>query len=150
MKFFEAIMRNWFIGMKLFVLNALVLSVNTTNAAVTSPYVQEKVPTFLFHNEISQIAFNVIENNLENCCQNERNLIAYRNWAVSHVAIAAKGGTTVFRAVDETKAAIIKNTGEFSLQEGGVEAKYFAKYFEGAHWYGKGFILMATQLFREL
>jgi hypothetical protein len=41
MRFFEAIMKNWFIGMILFVLTALVLSVNTTNAAINSPYVQE-------------------------------------------------------------------------------------------------------------
>ncbi len=49
----------------------------------------------------------------------------------------AKGGTTVFRAVDATEAAIIRNTGKFSLQPGGVEAKYFAKSFEDAHWYGQ-------------
>ncbi|WP_028788758.1 hypothetical protein [Terrimonas ferruginea] len=50
---------------------------------------------------------------------------------------AATGETTVFRAVDATEAAIIKNTGKFSLQQGGVEAKYFAKSFEDAHWYGQ-------------
>jgi len=79
MRFFEAIMRNWFIGMILFVLTALVLSVNTTNAAITSLYVQEKAPSLFFHNDISQIAFNVIENDLENCCQNEQDLVDYKN-----------------------------------------------------------------------
>ena len=56
--------------------------------------------------------------------------------ALSGSNVAAKGGTTVFRAVDATEAAIIKNTGKFSLQQGGVEAKYFAKSLEDAHWYG--------------
>ena len=83
MRFFEAIMKNWFIGMILFVLTALVLSVNTTNAAINSPYVQEKATSLFFHNKISQIAFNFIENDLENCCQNARNLVAYRNWVTS-------------------------------------------------------------------
>lgn len=45
--------------------------------------------------------------------------------------------TTVYRAVDATESAIIKETGKFSLQQGGVEAKYFAKSIEDAHWYGK-------------
>jgi hypothetical protein len=31
--------------------------------------------------------------------------------------VAAKGGTSVFSAVDATEAAIIKNTGKFSLQQ---------------------------------
>lgn len=91
MRFFEAIMRNWLTGMILFVLTALVLSVNISNAAITSPYVQEKQSLF-FHNEISQIAFNVIENDLEDCCLNERNLVPYRNWVLSIRANAAKGG----------------------------------------------------------
>jgi hypothetical protein len=107
MKVFDTIMRNWFIGMILFVLTALVLSVNTTNAAITSPYVQEKAPSFLFHNEISQIAFNVIENDLENCCQNERNLVAYRNWAVSPGAIAAKTSTSIWSST--SKLSSVKN-----------------------------------------
>lgn len=83
MRFFEAIMRNWFIGMILFVLTALVLSLNTANAAITSLYVQEKATSLCFYNEISLIAFNVIENDLESCCQNKRNLVAFRNWATN-------------------------------------------------------------------
>jgi hypothetical protein len=50
---------------------------------------------------------------------------------------AVTEGTTVFRAVDETEATIIKNSNQFSLQEGGVEVKYFAKSVEDAHWYGQ-------------
>lgn len=48
MRFFEAIIRNWFTGMILFVLTAFVLSLNTTNAAITPPYVQEKATSFFF------------------------------------------------------------------------------------------------------
>ena len=43
----------------------------------------------------------------------------------------------VFRAVDEVEADVIKNTGQFSLQEGGLESKYFAKSIEDAQWYGE-------------
>ena len=34
-------------------------------------------------------------------------------------------GQIVFRAVDKVEANVIKNTGQFSLQEGGLESKYF-------------------------
>ncbi|WP_131539021.1 RHS repeat domain-containing protein [Pedobacter nototheniae] len=60
-----------------------------------------------------------------------------RKIGVELVEVAAKGGTTVFRAVDAVEGSIIKSTGRFSLQEGGVEAKYFAKSLEDAHWYGQ-------------
>ncbi len=50
---------------------------------------------------------------------------------------AKTGGQTVYRAVDATEAAIIKSTGKFSLQQGGVEVKYFAKTLEDAHQYGQ-------------
>lgn len=52
-------------------------------------------------------------------------------------AAAKTGGQTVYRAVDATEAAIIKSTGKFSLQQGGVEVKYFAKTLEDAHQYGQ-------------
>jgi hypothetical protein len=55
---------------------------------------------------------------------------------VSRVA-AMEGSATVFRAVDATEAGIIKSTGKFTLQEGGLEVKYFAKNLEDAHWYGQ-------------
>ncbi len=68
-------------------------------------------------------------------------------WTPENVAfgIAAFGGsikvakpsTTVFRAVDATESVLIKNTGRFSLQQGGVEVKYFAKSLDDAHWYGQ-------------
>ncbi len=50
---------------------------------------------------------------------------------------AVETGTTVFRSVDATEASIIKRTGKFTLQEGGLEVKYFAKTLEDAHWYGQ-------------
>jgi len=46
-------------------------------------------------------------------------------------------GKIVFRAVDKVEANIIKNTGQFSLQEGGLESKYFAESIQDAHWYGE-------------
>ncbi|SIT14245.1 hypothetical protein [Belliella pelovolcani] len=95
MRFFEVIIRNWFTGMILFVLTALVLSLNTTNAAITPPYVQEKATSLFFHKEISLIAFNVIENNLESCFQNKLNLVDYRSRVLASKAIAAKGVTRV-------------------------------------------------------
>jgi RHS repeat-associated protein len=49
----------------------------------------------------------------------------------------ANSGTTVFRAVDATEAALVRSTGKFNLQPGGVEVKYFARTLEEAHWYGQ-------------
>lgn len=43
---------------------------------------------------ISLIAFNVIENNLESCCQNKLNLVDYRCRVLASKAIATKGITT--------------------------------------------------------
>lgn len=48
-----------------------------------------------------------------------------------------EASTTVYRAVDATEAASINNTGQFFLQEGGTEVKYFAQSVEDAHWYGQ-------------
>ena len=45
------------------------------SAAITFPNVQVKATSFSFHNEIFKTAFKVIENELENCCQNEQNLV---------------------------------------------------------------------------
>lgn len=50
---------------------------------------------------------------------------------------AGNKGTTVYRAVDATEANMINKTGRFSLQNGGVEAKYFAGSRNDAHWYGQ-------------
>ncbi|TXK77153.1 RHS repeat-associated core domain-containing protein [Mesonia sp. K4-1] len=46
-------------------------------------------------------------------------------------------GLLMYRAVDVTEETIIRNTGKFSLQEGGLEVKYFAKSIDDANWYGK-------------
>ncbi|HNK91342.1 MAG TPA: DUF4258 domain-containing protein [Chitinophagales bacterium] len=124
-------MKNWFIGMILFVLTALVLSVNTTNAAINSPYVQEKATSLFFHNKISQIAFNFIENDLENCCQNARNLVAYRNWVTSAAGNAAKTSTLLVKtgveisehaALRMTERGITQKMVETGLSKG---VKYF-------------------------
>lgn len=47
-----------------------------------------------------------------------------------------RGGTTVYRAVSQTEAAAIRSSGRFTLQEGGVEVKYFAKSLQDVKWYG--------------
>lgn len=52
-------------------------------------------------------------------------------------SIPGRGGTTIFRAVDTSERNVINSRRIFSLQEGGVESKYFAKSIEDAHWYGK-------------
>jgi hypothetical protein len=43
------------------------------------------------------------------------------------IKTAGKGSKTVYRAVDAAELAVIRETGSFTLQAGGVEAKYFAK-----------------------
>jgi RHS repeat-associated protein len=50
---------------------------------------------------------------------------------------ASMGGTVIYRAVDAAESGIIKSTGKFSLQEGGLESKYFAKSIKDASWYGQ-------------
>ncbi len=60
-------------------------------------------------------------------CKSESDLVDYGNLAKCCEANAAKGGQNVYRAVDTAELAVIKSTGKFSLQVGGVEAKYFAK-----------------------
>ena len=47
------------------------------------------------------------------------------------------GDTKVFRAVDDLEAILINETKSFSLQEGGLEFKYFAKTKQDALWYGE-------------
>jgi hypothetical protein len=44
---------------------------------------------------------------------------------------------TVYRAVDAKEARIIEMTNEYSLEQGGIEVKYFAKSYKDAKWYGK-------------
>jgi RHS repeat-associated protein len=46
------------------------------------------------------------------------------------------GGTSVFRAVDAAEAKSISSTGQFLINEGGTQGKYFAQSLEDAHWYG--------------
>lgn len=44
---------------------------------------------------------------------------------------------TVYRAVDPAEVSSINKTGQFLLQNGGVEAKYFARSLQDAHWHGQ-------------
>ncbi|MBV4360605.1 hypothetical protein [Pinibacter aurantiacus] len=57
--------------------------------------------------------------------------------AFGALGTVSEEGITVFRAVDATEKGIIESTGKFSLQPGGVEAKYFAQSLEDANWYGQ-------------
>jgi RHS repeat-associated protein len=52
-------------------------------------------------------------------------------------ALATKGGTTVYRAVNAAEKASIDSSKSFLLKEGGTEVKYFAKSLEDAYSYGK-------------
>jgi hypothetical protein len=71
----------------------------------------KKATSLFFHNKISQIAFNFIENDLENCCQNARNLVAYRNWVTSAAGNAAKTSTLLVKTgVEISEHAALRMT----------------------------------------
>lgn len=94
-----------------------VLGVNSRLKSANSSYEKGKVWGDLFYTVGTTIAPMAAESN------------AFKSTPTS--------GTQVFRAVDATESAIIKSKGEFSLQPGGVEAKYFARSLEDANWYGQ-------------
>ncbi len=50
---------------------------------------------------------------------------------------AKNGGAEVFRAVSNAELKSINELGQFTLQQGGVESKYFAKSIEDAQWWGQ-------------
>lgn len=84
-----------FIKILLFAFIAFIANVKVVSATITSTDIQKVVTSFSFHKEISKMTLKVIENDLANCCQNEWDLVDYRNWDKGVEADAAKGGTTV-------------------------------------------------------
>lgn len=88
-----------FIKILLFVFVALVTNVNVTSATITFPNIQETTTSFSFHKKIPKTVCKVIENELANYCQNEGDLVDYRNRAADSVAEAAKGGNNGIRAL---------------------------------------------------
>ena len=75
--------------------------------------------------------------NPQNGVQTTMNAIGAIPFMSVEKGIASEGVTTVYRAVDDAELAIIKETGKFTLQPGGVEAKYFAKSKTAALFYGE-------------
>ncbi|MCZ2101154.1 MAG: hypothetical protein LC107_06420 [Chitinophagales bacterium] len=77
----------------LFVFVALVTNVEVVSASITFPYIQEITTSFSFQNEVPKTIYKFIRNDLANCCQNEQNLVDYRERAKGVEADAAKGVT---------------------------------------------------------
>lgn len=89
----------------IFVFVALVNNVKVTSATITFPDIQETTTPSSFHKEIPKTVFKVIENDLANCCQNEQDLVDYRNWGVDVEVVAAKVGySTIYRVATNAEA----------------------------------------------
>lgn len=67
----------------LFVFHALVTNVTVISATPTSPHIQEATTFLSFNGETQKTVVRIIENDLVNCCENEQNLVDYRNWGES-------------------------------------------------------------------
>lgn len=52
-----------------------------------------------------ETSFKVIENDLQNSCQNEQNLVDYRNWGIGIEVVAAKGGSNYLYHYTSREAA---------------------------------------------
>lgn len=77
----------------LFVFVALVANVKVASATITFTNVQQFTTSNSFHTEIvAKAVFKISENDEENCCQNEQDLVDYRKWDINVEATAAKDG----------------------------------------------------------
>ena len=63
----------------LFVFIALVTNVTVVSATPTFSRIQEATTFLSFNGEIQKTVVGIIENDLTNCCQNEKDLVDYRN-----------------------------------------------------------------------
>lgn len=79
-----------FLKILLFVLAAIVASVNVTNVAVIFPNIQQTTASLSVHKEMPKTVFKVFENDLVNDCQNEQDLVAYRERGKVIEAIATR------------------------------------------------------------
>ncbi len=89
-----------FIRILLFGLAVFIANVNAESATIAFPNVTSYSP---FHTEIPKTVLKVIENDLMNCCKNERNLVYYRDWGKRIEGKAAKGGGSIWTSTKKTK-----------------------------------------------
>lgn len=83
----------------LYVFIALITNVKAINAANIFIEIQKATTSFSFLDEIPTSAFKAIENELDNCCQNEQDLVDYRNWVLGvREVVATKGGMKAIEA----------------------------------------------------
>jgi hypothetical protein len=75
----------------LFALVALVVNVKITSAAIIFQDFQKTTISTSFHKDTPEMVFKVIENDLANCCQNEEDLVHYRERGKVIETVAAKG-----------------------------------------------------------
>lgn len=99
----------------LFVFVALITNVSVTMASVTFSSIQTETNSFSFHKEMPEIAFKVVENDLENCCQSEQYLVAYENWDITVEASAAKTSSNVLLNTSRQLQAKFKHAGDFGV-----------------------------------
>jgi len=72
---------------------ARITNESIIGAITTFSHIQKEVTTFLsFNGETQKKVVGIIEDDLANCCQNEQNLVDYRNWTAGIKAIAAMRG----------------------------------------------------------
>lgn len=83
-----------FIKILLFVFVALITNVKVISAATTFIDIQRVTTSFSILDETPEIDFKVIENDLANCCQNEWDLVDYRNRGIVVEENAVKGGSS--------------------------------------------------------
>lgn len=109
-----------FLKILLFVFVALIANVNATSASITFPNIQEATTSFSFQNETPKTIYNLIENNLADCCQNGQDLVDYRNRGTGFEVNAAKGGTQAVEGIYEFTAASGKT---YIGQSGNIAAR---------------------------
>ncbi len=62
------------------------------SATITFLNIQEAIISLSFHKEVPETDFKVIENDWINCCQNEKDLVDYRNRGEGVEVVVAKRG----------------------------------------------------------
>lgn len=81
-----------FVKILLVVFIAFVANIKVASATITFTNIQEITTSFPFYKETQETVFKSVENDLRNCCQNEQDLVAYRDWGIGIEAVAAKTG----------------------------------------------------------
>lgn len=100
-----------FIKILLFILVALVVNVNVTSATITFPNIQVKATSLSFHKEIPRNVLKVIENDLANCCQNESDLVDYKDKGIGVEAVPLREEQAFGRQqVEEEQLSMALNT----------------------------------------